>query len=299
MLGEGRRGEQDGAEMSDLEDFELGEGDPAAAQPPADPPGNEPRSPLAILGLALLLLVAIGAAVFLVLRHPSAEPAALPSTQPPLGATASPVENPPAAESRATLPSVEDSDPFVREQAAGLSSHPQLAVWLATRGLVRIFATSVLNIADGRSPAPLVPFLAPKTKFSAASKGGRLLADPQSFAAYDELANAVASLDTAGVARVYGTCLPLLNAAYAELGYPNADFSQTTERAIARLLETPAIGGEVALRKGPLFYQYADPALEGLSFAQKQLLRTGPRNVKLLQGKLRDLYRELGFTPHS
>jgi hypothetical protein len=186
----------------------------------------------------------------------------------------------------------------VREQAVGLSPHPQLAVWLATRGLVRIFATSVLNIADGRSPAPLVPFLAPTTKFSAAVKGDRLLADPRSFAEYDEFANAVASLDTAAVAGLYKTCLPLLKAAYAELGYPNADFSQTTERAIARLLETPVPEGEVALRKGPLFYQYADPALEGLSLAQKQLLRTGPRNAKLLQRKLRDLYRELGFTPH-
>jgi len=213
--------------------------------------------------------------------------------------TASPVGSPSPAAPPTSLPPLAESDAFVREQAAGLSSHPQLAIWLASRGLVRVFAAAVLNLADGRSPAPLVPFLAPKAKFFAVERGGRLIADERSFAQYDDFANAVASLDTPGVARVYKTCLPLLNTAYAELGYPNADFSPTLERTIARLLETPVVESDIGLRKDPLFYRYADPALERLSLAQKQLLRTGPRNARLLQGKLRDLYRELGFTPHS
>ncbi len=284
--------------MSDLEDFDLGEGDPSE-KPTAKRPDDEPGFPAGILAVALLVLVAIAAAAFLVFRHTAVETVAVPSTARQADATASPVESPSPTEPRTSLPPLGESDAFVREQAAGLSSHPQLAAWLATRGLVRVFATAVVNLADGRSPAPLVPFLAPKAKFFAIDRAGRLLADERSFAEYDEFAKAVASLDTGGVARVYKTCLPLLNAAYAELGYPNADFSRTTERAIARLLETPVLEGDVALEKGPLFYRYADPALEALSLAQKQLLRTGPRNAKLLQRKLRDLYRELGFTPHS
>ncbi len=294
MLGEAHCGSEGESGMSDLEDYDLGEADPSA-----EPPGTEPGFPFGLLAVSLLGLVGIVAAFFWLFRRGPAETVAVPSTPPLVAATASPIESPPPTESRADLPNLEESDAFVREQAASLSTHPQLARWLATRGLVRIFATSVLNLADGRSPAPLVPFLAPKTKFSAVSKAGRLTADPRSFAEYDDLANAVASLDTAGVARVYKMCLPLLSAAYAELGYPNADFSQATERAIARLLETPVPEGEVALDKGPLFYRYTDPRLEALSLAQKQLLRTGPRNAKLLEAKLRDLYRELGFTPHS
>jgi hypothetical protein len=195
------------------------------------------------------------------------------------------------------MPPVAESDGFVRDLLSSLSTHPELARWLEAPGLVRTFAASVLNVAEGRSPAVLVPFLAPKQKFILMDKGGRLVADPKSFAAYDALTEGVASLDTAGVARAYRTALPLLSAAYRELGYPDGNFDALLERALGQLLKAPIPEGEPTLVKGPMGFRYADPALEGLSFAQKQLLRTGPANAKRLQQKLRELYRELGFTP--
>ena len=44
-------------------------------------------------------------------------------------------------------------------------------------------------------------------------------------------------------------------------------------------------------------YQYADPQVEGLTAAQKQLLRTGPRNVRMVQSALRQLALALGISP--
>jgi hypothetical protein len=278
--------------MSDLDDFSLGGSDPGS-EPPLEPAPPEPRSWLPIVAAGVALVAALGAAAYFMVR-PARTPTATPAPT-LIEAEPSPLPSPSALPSG--LPPLADSDVFVRELAAGLSSHPQLALWLQARGLVRTFATAVLNIADGRSPAPLVPFLAPRQKFSVLDTNGSMVADPKAFRTYDALTEAVASLDTAGVARVYRTLLPLLSAAYKELGYPDADFSRTTERALAHLLQTPVPAGDIAVRKDGPFYRYADPKLEGLSLAQKQLLRTGPTNARRLQEKLRALYKELGFTP--
>lgn len=278
--------------MADVDDFDLSGPEPGT-EPPLDPL-PEPRSPLPIVLAGVALLLGLGGAVFFLMR-----PAAPKAGSPPPTTLVEVGPSPAATTSAppAGLPDLAESDAFVREQAAGLSSHPQLATWLQARGLVRTFATAVLNIADGRSPAPLVAFLAPKQKFNAVDKGGVLIADPKSFEAYNELTEGVASLDTAGVARVYRTLLPLLSAAYKELGYPEGDFSRTTERALGHLLQAPVPASDIAVKKDGLFYRYADPRLESLSLAQKQLLRMGPANAKRLQEKLRALYRELGFTP--
>lgn len=279
--------------MSDVDDFDLGSAD-AGAEPPLEPLPPEPRSllPLVIAGVALV--VGLGGAAFFLMRP---APPEVSPTPPPTSLDAGGTPSPSPSGIPSGLPSLADSDAFVRAQVAALSSHPSLAAWLESRGLVRTFATAVLNVADGRSPAALVPFVAPKRKFAALAKGGALVADPRAFAAYNDLTEAVASLDTAGAARVYRTLLPLLSAAYKELGYPDGDFSRTTERALSHLLQTPVPAGDIALKKDGLVFRYADPKLEELSLAQKQLLRTGPVNARRLQEKLRALYRELGLTP--
>jgi hypothetical protein len=44
-----------------------------------------------------------------------------------------------------------------------------------------------------------------------------------------------------------------------------------------------------------VLYVYSDPQLESLSAAQKQLLRTGPRNVRLVQARLREIAQHLAL----
>ena len=42
-------------------------------------------------------------------------------------------------------------------------------------------------------------------------------------------------------------------------------------------------------------YGFVDPQLESLSNPQKQLLRMGPRNIRLIQAKLRETALALGI----
>ncbi len=51
----------------------------------------------------------------------------------------------------------------------------------------------------------------------------------------------------------------------------------------------------VTLRPRVLSYKYERDDLEALAPAQKQLLRMGPRNVRIVQEQLRAIARELGI----
>ena len=53
------------------------------------------------------------------------------------------------------------------------------------------------------------------------------------------------------------------------------------------------VPGPIALVQPGAFYQYADPALEGLSAGQKLLLRMGTENAAVIKKKLTELRKEL------
>jgi len=54
---------------------------------------------------------------------------------------------------------------------------------------------------------------------------------------------------------------------------------------------------EYAEEEPTIGYAYADQRLESLTPAQKQLLRTGPRNVRIIQTSLRQIALALGIPP--
>ena len=275
--------------MDRLDDFRLG----AESGPPEQEPERGSRTPIWIAAL-LLAIVAVVAGVILSRRSgppPASEPAAQATAAPQtearesLGPSVEPID----------LPPLVLTDPLVRELLGKLSSSPTLAVWLATDGLIRAFVVSIENVADGSSPARHVRALAPRSPFRALDEGGITTVDPRSYARYDGMANAAAALDTAGLARVYSTLKPRLVEAYKELGHPEGALDVVVERAIVHLLQTPVVEEPVALRPRVLSFRYDREDLEALSPAQKQLLRMGPRNVRIIQDQLRAVARELGI----
>jgi hypothetical protein len=196
----------------------------------------------------------------------------------------------PTPSPQAPLPPLDDSDGFVRQVAAGLSAHPELARWLSRSALVRTLTVVVVNVASGETPRPHLEFLAPKQRFRAARRPGRMVTpDPAGFAGYDRFGDAVASIDATVAAATYRSLAPLFEAAYVELGRPEGGFPAALDRAIRALLAVPVLRDDVLLVPHAVGFRYADPMLEGLTPAQKQFLRMGPRNVRLVQGKLREL----------
>src|SRR5262245_16863785 len=274
--------------MTELNDFDYaGEGE--SAGPNLGPRGG--GSPARLVALAVAVLLVLGGLAYFAFR-PAPKPSPTPAPSSLAAATPTPFAIP------SGMPSLDESDAYVRELAKSLSSHPQAALWLAAKDLVRTFAVAVDNIAEGVSPAKRLAFLAPKGAFAAVmDRRSRLTIDARSYARYDPFADGVVSLDPAGCGSVYHTLEPLLEAAYRELGYPQGGFGKRLGEAIGRLLEVPIVEGQVQVKlvhKGKtVVYEYSDPKLEALSPAQKHLLRMGPNNVRRLQAKLRELQAAL------
>jgi hypothetical protein len=277
----------------DLDDFDL---EPTRRQEdeetvrPYRPDAARRTGLLFPVTLVAVAVVAIGllAVLFFVFRHPAPKAGSSPA---PLATAATPLaEASPAAPPGPPLPALDESDDFVRQLAAGLSAHPELARWLARASLVRTLTVVVVNVAEGETPRPHLEFLAPRQRFRAARRPARLVVpDPAGFGGYDPLGDAVASVDAAAAASAYRTLAPLFEAAYADLGHPEGGFPAALDRALRALLAVPVLPEDVELVPHAIGFRYADPKLEALTPAQKQLLRIGPRNVRLVQGKLREL----------
>jgi hypothetical protein len=206
----------------------------------------------------------------------------------PLGGTVEPI----------VLPPLDQSDNVVADLVRKLSSHPRVAAWLTTTGLVRNFTVVVSRVAEGKTPAKLLQPLRPTGPFRVIERDGGIYVDPRGYDRYTSLAEAVASIDAKGSASLYATVKPRIEDASRELGQPAGSFDRTLERAIVSLLETPVRDGPVRLQpQGGLDYAFADPREEGLTPAQKQLLRMGPENARIVQAKLREIAIALGIPP--
>jgi hypothetical protein len=279
----------EGGPVADVRDYELlkTEDQPTIPRSPDRPFWPWLAGAAVLFGIAVAVYLTAG-------RTRNAPPAAVAAVQRPGPPQAS--TRPLGAEGPAIdVPPLDQSDAVVRELVRQVTSHPRIAAWLATDGLIRAFTVAVDNVAGGATPAARFHVLRPASGFETVVRDGALRISPRSYQRYDDLADAMASIDAAGAARLYGTLKPRIDEAYRELGYPDTPFDRTLERAIVLLLGTPASDGAARLEPKGIGYGYADPALEGLTAAQKQLLRTGPRNVRLIQSSLRRIAIALGI----
>jgi hypothetical protein len=267
--------------------------------PPQEPPVR--RQTAAWITLAGILAASAFAGYhYWTARGRTAQPAAPPAASAP--ATPAPVA-PPATTTRLggdvppiDLPPLDQSDGAIATLVKALSSHPRVTAWLATKGLIRNFTVVVENIAAGKTPALHLQPLSPSGAFVTGGAGDRLVIDPRSYRRYDALAAGVASVDPAAAARLYGGLRPRIDEAYRDLGQ-DTSFDAVLERAIVLLLETPIPDPPVRLSrpvKG-IVYPFADPRLEGLTAAQKQLVRMGPDNARTIQASLRSIALALGI----
>lgn len=267
-----------------------------------EPTEERPSEPRRVWGLAvaILAILAVVAAlyylVFMKKPKPPEEPAPAAEAAEPAAIPEVPAE--PGLEPLAFPPvPLDASDAAVREFAAALSVEPEFAKWLLSQDLIRKFVVSVDNVANGLSPKPHIDFFAPKGALRVVRTREGTLVDSASYARYDPVVRIVLSLDAAAAARLYRALDPLIQEAYNELGYPGVDFDDTLVRAMAELLETPVVEGPIQLEQRVLSYAMTDPALEGLSAAQKQLLRLGPDGVRAAHRKIQELAAALDIAP--
>ncbi|MEO8276662.1 MAG: DUF3014 domain-containing protein [Thermoanaerobaculia bacterium] len=253
---------------------------------------------LAVLGGGVLL-----AAAWYFTRTPAPPPATahnapLTSESPQPAPPAAVSEALPAARPAVELPALGESDAFVRERLADLSSGSGLGDWLnAADEIVKRGVRATLAVAAGRSPRAALGFLPLAGKFTTLERNGRTYLDPASYHRYDAIGAAFAALDDRRIAQLAALVRdlrPLVSEAFAEEAFPGTTFDETLAAASQQLSATPRLDREIELVAGESGnFRFADPKLESLSAAQKHLLRMGPANAALVQAKLAALVRAL------
>jgi hypothetical protein len=260
---------------------------PAGVSPPtpSEPPrGSRAKTLAVVLLLGGLALVAS----YYGLRRQIRAPEVVSAPVVDAGNAAPPVEE-------ASLP---ESDGRVRALLGRLSSEPEFAKWLQEKDLVRRFTAAVNNVAEGASPRMVLGFLAPAGGFEVSQVDrATTVIDPRSYGRYDTVARVFGSLDAQAAGSVYRELKPLIDQAHREIAPPGQPFDRTFSQAIQHLLAVPVQEGPVEVKPQGALYAYASPELEGLSRAQKHLLRMGPENMRTLQAKLRELQSALGLPP--
>ncbi len=185
--------------MSDSWDPDLHSAETDADYSPAGD-GNRGRRFLVPVLVAVLALGAAAAVYFAFFRSPASPSSTTTATTAPAESASSRPLGAPA--DALDLPPLDETDPIVRKLLSELSSHPRIAAWLATDGLIRNFTAVVLNVTEGRTPASLVTVLRPGGRFAVRQSGEDLEIDASSYQRYDALADAVNSIDADGAARL-------------------------------------------------------------------------------------------------
>ena len=261
------------------------EGGPAVAETAASAPDGTKRN--TILAVVIALLVAAGAGVWYFVYGPGKPP---PPPPPVVEAEPEPVA---PEEPEPELPALDASDPFLRSLFAAITDNPDALAWLLGDDLARRIAVATDNVADGISPRRALAALSPTESFRAAGDGEELHVHPAAFARYDAVAAALEGADTPGMARVIREALPILDAAYAELGRPDRTFAGALLAALDRIAAVPMPEPPVLLDEQIMRYEYRDPALEDLDDVSKHLLRFGPENQARVQEAARGLAERL------
>jgi hypothetical protein len=253
--------------MSELDDLPIDPARDTSTSAFSTDTSRPSWAPLALLALAITGLG--GLAWFFWPGERAVEPPASAVDAAPAAAVTAPA---------VTLPPLEEMDPFLRTLLSGLSSHPQLVAWLATDDLLGGLATAIDRLAQGQTPARDLAPLRPGGAFTVTTRGGQTVVSPASFARYDPLVAAVASVDPAKLADAFRLIEPRLAEAYARQGHTGS-VRDAVQRAAAVIVGTPDTPETIALVRGVAGYGFADPRLEALPAAQKQLLRMGPANA--------------------
>ena len=183
------------------------------------------------------------------------------------------------------------SDPAVKASLIESSSADEATVnrMLVNEGLIQRFVVSVTNLANDEMAPNHQLLTPPEQNFRVYSQASKQWIDAASYKRYTPYVDMLESFDNDALLNIYGIYKGDIQAKFSEIGNPDEDFNQVLLEAIDQLLDTPEVPVPVEVYSDSVAYKYADERLENLNEPQKQLLRTGPDNMRRIKAKLREL----------
>lgn len=186
---------------------------------------------------------------------------------------------------------LDTSDPAVKASLIESSSADEETInrILVNEGLIQRFVVSVTNLANDEMAPNHQLLTPPEQNFRVYSQAGKQWIDAASYKRYTPYVDMLESFNNEALLNIYGIYKEDIQAKFSEIGNPNEDFNEVLLQAIDQLLDTPEVPVPVEVYTDSVAYKYADERLENLNEPQKQLLRTGPDNMRRIKAKLREL----------
>ena len=265
-----------------------------------------------VMGLLVLLVAAGGAFWWGRTQRPAPVPPAtapLPVAPPP--APPPPPEpairNPlPAAAAPGGLPSLDQSDGYVKKALVDLVGRKPVSRFFRLEGALGRFVATVNNLATDGATADLWPVTPTPGRFETETRDGATVASARNAERYAPFVRFADGIDTARAVALYVRLYPLLQRAYEDLGYPGAYLNDRVVTVIDNLLATPNVSGPIRVKRvgldagtggGAGLYLYEDSALESATAGQKILLRMGTENRTKLIAKLTEIRAQIAARP--
>lgn len=199
----------------------------------------------------------------------------------------------PEAEPAKPLPTLDNSDPMMRESVTALVGKKAFDEMVYPSALIRRIVATVDNLPRQTAPRRMMPVEPVPGAFTVLDGTGEATLGAANSARYTPFVRVFESVDARSLVKRYVDSYPLFQRAYAELGFPNANFNDRLVAAIDDMLAAPELSGPVKLVRPKVQYQFADPELESSSAGQKIMLRMGAENAVRVKAKLREIRREL------
>ncbi|MDG1123148.1 MAG: DUF3014 domain-containing protein [Glaciecola sp.] len=181
------------------------------------------------------------------------------------------------------------SDQAIKQGLITALRAPLLSTLIVNESIIANLVASITNTAQGTLPENVSLLTPPTQEFAVFKKADNQFISPESFIRYNVYAQTFAQIETADLLALLAQYEPQILANFEQIAEPNADFTDTLITAINRLLDTPSVNLPIPVVSDSAMYKFANPQLEALLPAQKQLLRMGPDNMRMVKAKLRDL----------
>jgi hypothetical protein len=189
------------------------------------------------------------------------------------------------------------SDSAIKAALAEIATSPTFVRLMVNDSLLQRFVVTTTSLAND-DMAPNHRLLTPPDQaFRVYSQADREWIDAASYKRYTPYVDVLETMDNEDLVELYEGYKEQIQASYAEIGDdPDQPFTEVLIEAIDTLLDTPEVKMPVEVYTDSVMYKYADERLEALSGPQKQLLRTGPDNMRRIKAKLREIKATLEAT---
>jgi hypothetical protein len=188
---------------------------------------------------------------------------------------------------------LDTSDATIKTNVMSVATYESAAKLLVNDDLLRRFVVFTENIANKSLATNHQVVVEPEEDFKVYEQAGQTFIDAASYKRYTPYVDTLTSMDTDALMALMDTYKPAMQDIYAEIGDPQDDFKFVMMDAINHLLDTPEVPVPIEVHSDSVMFKFKDERLENLTGPQKQLLRTGPENMRRIKAKLRDIKQAL------